>query len=54
MVKKMIEQQETRKTLTAYSKEIAAKKVQRGFSVVEIADVLEEDKAVIEEIMKEL
>ena len=35
-------------------KELVAKKVQRGFCVAEIAEVLEEDKAVIEEIIKEL
>ena len=35
-------------------KEQVRKKVQKGCSVAEIADMLEEDKAVIEEIMKEL
>lgn len=35
-------------------KEQVGKKVEKGYSVTEIADMLEEDKAVIEEIMKEL
>lgn len=35
-------------------KELVRKKVQKGCSVDEITDMLEEDKAVIEEIMKEL
>lgn len=35
-------------------KEQIGKKVKKGYSVAEIADMLEEDKAVIEEIMKEL
>ena len=35
-------------------KELVAKKIQKGCSVVEIADMLEEDESVIQEIVKEL
>ena len=35
-------------------KELVAKKVQKGYSLAEIADMLEEEERVIEEIIKEL